>query len=104
MQWERLKMAGMAPGPRASFNMAVHRQRAVLFGGITDQPGKVRRCCTGNVGPQQHLQEPLKCGLHAIKHAGSKDSNLLGQRFTTHVFVRLPWPYSITARDHVQTG
>lgn len=39
-QWERLKMAGMAPGPRASFNMVGHRQRAILFGGITDQPGK----------------------------------------------------------------
>ena len=41
-QWEHLKMAGMAPGPRASFCMAAHRQRAILFGGITDQPGKVR--------------------------------------------------------------
>lgn len=36
-------MAGMAPGPRASFNMAGHRQRAILFGGITDQPGKVNQ-------------------------------------------------------------
>ncbi len=36
-------MTGMAPGPRASFNMVGHRQRAILFGGITDQPGKV--CC-----------------------------------------------------------
>ncbi len=32
----------MAPGPRASFGMAAHRTRAVLFGGITDQRGKVR--------------------------------------------------------------
>ncbi len=40
-QWERLKRAGMAPGPRASFGMAAHRTRAILFGGITDQRGKV---------------------------------------------------------------
>mmetsp|Transcript_19719 Transcript_19719/g.59590 ORF Transcript_19719/g.59590 Transcript_19719/m.59590 type:complete len:540 (-) Transcript_19719:140-1759(-) len=39
-QWERLKGAGPAPGPRASFNMAQHRHRAIIFGGITDQPGK----------------------------------------------------------------
>ena len=31
----------MAPGPRASFGMVAHRKRAVLFGGITDQRGKV---------------------------------------------------------------
>ena len=36
----------MAPGPRASFGMVAHRKRAVLFGGITDQRGKVRPVCT----------------------------------------------------------
>lgn len=41
LQWERLKKAGMAPGPRASFGLAAHKKRAVLFGGITDQKGKV---------------------------------------------------------------
>lgn len=39
-QWQQLKAAGPAPGPRASFTMAHHRHRAILFGGITDQPGK----------------------------------------------------------------
>jgi hypothetical protein len=58
MQWERLKMAGMAPGPRASFNMAVHRQRAVLFGGITDQPGKVSTVVRALLCPQQRMQQP----------------------------------------------
>lgn len=41
MQWERLKKAGMAPGPRASFGMVAHKKRALLFGGITDQHGHV---------------------------------------------------------------
>ena len=41
LQWERLKKAGMAPGPRASFGLAAHKKRVVLFGGITDQKGKV---------------------------------------------------------------
>lgn len=44
-QWERLKKAGMAPGPRASFGLAAHKKRAVLFGGITDQKGKVNCSC-----------------------------------------------------------
>ena len=48
-QWERLKRAGMAPGPRASFGMAAHRTRAVLFGGITDQRGKVRWFLTAGI-------------------------------------------------------
>ena len=39
-QWERLKKAGLAPSRRASFGMAVHRGRAVLFGGVTDRAGK----------------------------------------------------------------
>lgn len=41
LQWQRMKAAGPAPGPRASFTMAHHRHRAIMFGGITDQPGKV---------------------------------------------------------------
>ena len=62
-------MAGMAPGPRASFNMAVHRQRAVLFGGITDQPGKVRTVrlhSKDTFMPQQHLS------LNIVDHNTSK--------------------------------
>lgn len=39
-QWQRLKPGGPAPGPRASFAMAHHRHRVIMFGGITDQPGK----------------------------------------------------------------
>ncbi|KAK9845440.1 hypothetical protein WJX81_006475 [Elliptochloris bilobata] len=38
-QWERVRRAGMAPSPRTSFGLATHRQRAVLFGGITDRAG-----------------------------------------------------------------
>ncbi len=30
--WERVKRAGIAPGPRSGFTLAVHRSRAVLFG------------------------------------------------------------------------
>ena len=43
LQWERIKKAGFAPGPRASFSMVAHKQRAILFGGITDQRGLVRK-------------------------------------------------------------
>lgn len=68
-------MAGMAPGPRASFNMVGHRQRAVLFGGIKDQPGKVsdlsclrrhidRRCMRHNLGT--HWPDALRqCATNA---------------------------------------
>jgi hypothetical protein len=38
-QWERLKRAGLAPSARASFGMVTHRERALLFGGVTDRPG-----------------------------------------------------------------
>ena len=34
--WERVKRAGMPPGPRSGFSLAVHRNRAVLFGGCVD--------------------------------------------------------------------
>ncbi|CAG9464016.1 unnamed protein product [Pedinophyceae sp. YPF-701] len=37
MRWEKIKRAGMAPGPRASFAMVPHKKRAVLFGGVSDQ-------------------------------------------------------------------
>lgn len=40
-QWERVKKAGMAPGPRASFAWAVHKgMRAFLFGGVSDNEAK----------------------------------------------------------------
>ena len=39
MQWERLKRAGLAPSKRASFGMVTHRDRALLFGGVTDRAG-----------------------------------------------------------------
>ncbi|GBG00053.1 hypothetical protein Rsub_12797 [Raphidocelis subcapitata] len=39
--WERIKKAGMAPGPRASFGWAVHKgTRAFLFGGVSDNEAK----------------------------------------------------------------
>ncbi|KAF8055334.1 KLHDC4 [Scenedesmus sp. PABB004] len=39
-QWERVKKAGMAPGPRSSFAMASHKNRAFLFGGVSDNETK----------------------------------------------------------------
>lgn len=39
LQWERLKKTGMAPTKRASFGMVTHRDRAYLFGGVTDRAG-----------------------------------------------------------------
>ncbi|EIE25653.1 galactose oxidase [Coccomyxa subellipsoidea C-169] len=38
-EWERLKKSGMAPSKRASFGMVTHRDRALLFGGVTDRAG-----------------------------------------------------------------
>lgn len=35
--WDKVKRQGMGPGPRAGFNMAVHKRRALLFGGVADQ-------------------------------------------------------------------
>ena len=41
--WERVKKQGMAPTPRTSFVMAMHRdKRALLFGGVFDREGAVR--------------------------------------------------------------
>ncbi len=40
MQWQRLKRQGLAPGARAAFAMVTHRNRAILFGGTTDQKGR----------------------------------------------------------------
>jgi N-acetylneuraminic acid mutarotase len=37
--WEKVKKAGMAPGPRTSFALAPHKGRAVLFGGVFDREG-----------------------------------------------------------------
>ncbi|KAF5841296.1 hypothetical protein DUNSADRAFT_13569 [Dunaliella salina] len=38
--WERVKKAGMAPSPRSSFAMVVHKGRAFLFGGASDNEAK----------------------------------------------------------------
>ncbi|WVZ86180.1 hypothetical protein U9M48_033008 [Paspalum notatum var. saurae] len=35
-EWNKVKKAGMPPGPRAGFSMCVHKKRAVLFGGVVD--------------------------------------------------------------------
>ncbi len=50
MQWERVKKAGMAPGARASFSLALHNPanakagpRAFVFGGVSDNEAKVGR-------------------------------------------------------------
>ncbi|XP_057799521.1 uncharacterized protein LOC131015236 [Salvia miltiorrhiza] len=34
--WNKVKKTGMPPGPRAGFSMAVHKKRALLFGGVVD--------------------------------------------------------------------
>ncbi|KAI3785834.1 hypothetical protein L1987_44960 [Smallanthus sonchifolius] len=34
--WNKVKKGGMPPGPRAGFSMCVHKNRAVLFGGVVD--------------------------------------------------------------------
>ena len=41
VQWERVKKVGMAPGPRSSFAMMTHKNRALLFGGVSDNETKV---------------------------------------------------------------
>ena len=33
----------MAPGARTSFGLVTHKKRAVLFGGVMDREGQVRR-------------------------------------------------------------
>ena len=40
MQWEKVKKEGMAPSPRTSVALAVHKKRAIIFGGVTDQHGQ----------------------------------------------------------------
>ncbi|KAJ9507167.1 hypothetical protein QJQ45_004829 [Haematococcus lacustris] len=39
-KWERVKKAGMAPGPRSSFAMVTWRGRGFLFGGASDNEAK----------------------------------------------------------------
>jgi hypothetical protein len=39
-KWERKNKAGMAPSKRASFAMALHKNRAILFGGTADEEAK----------------------------------------------------------------
>ena len=36
MVWEKVKKAGMAPGPRASATLISHKNRAFVFGGVSD--------------------------------------------------------------------
>lgn len=40
LQWEKVKKAGIAPSPRTNFGLVIHKKRAFLFGGITDQHGR----------------------------------------------------------------
>lgn len=35
-----MKKAGLAPSPRTSVALAVHKKRAIIFGGVTDQHGR----------------------------------------------------------------
>ncbi|KAI8922548.1 hypothetical protein DFJ77DRAFT_447030 [Powellomyces hirtus] len=37
LKWERVKKAGAAPPPRAGCAISVHKNRAVLFGGVEDE-------------------------------------------------------------------
>eukprot|EP00884_Botryococcus_braunii_P008682 jgi/Botrbrau1/17815/Bobra.0127s0060.1 len=39
-KWEKVKKEGMAPGPRMSFGLVVHKKRAIVFGGVTDTAGR----------------------------------------------------------------
>ena len=48
LQWSKVKRAGMAPQPRSSFGMVTHKNRAILFGGVTDQAGKGDRLFSEN--------------------------------------------------------
>ena len=38
--WRKVPRAGFAPVPRASFGLALHRRRAILWGGVVDAAGK----------------------------------------------------------------
>lgn len=40
LQWQKVKKEGMAPGPRMSFGLVVHKRRAIVFGGVTDAAGR----------------------------------------------------------------
>lgn len=40
LQWQKVKKEGMAPGPRMSFGLVVHKKRAIVFGGVTDAAGR----------------------------------------------------------------
>lgn len=40
VQWEKVKKAGLVPSPRTSVALAVHKKRAIIFGGVTDQHGQ----------------------------------------------------------------
>eukprot|EP00898_Chlorokybus_atmophyticus_P006248 jgi/Chlat1/6624/Chrsp482S06113 len=36
LEWDKVKRLGSPPGPRAGFTIAVHKTRAILFGGVVD--------------------------------------------------------------------
>lgn len=38
--WTKIPRAGFAPAPRASFGLALHRRRAILWGGVVDAAGR----------------------------------------------------------------
>ena len=40
VQWEQLPVKGNAPSTRSSMSVAVHKNRAVCFGGVMDEDGK----------------------------------------------------------------
>ena len=40
VQWEQLPLKGSAPSTRSSMSVAVHKNRAVCFGGVVDEDGK----------------------------------------------------------------
>lgn len=66
----------MAPNPRTAFGLVTHKKRAVLFGGILDQEGKVGWAAGGRGGQAgeragcAHLLRPgLPCmAWHDMDH------------------------------------
>eukprot|EP00955_Chlamydomonas_euryale_P037667 350848-Chlamydomonas_euryale.AAC.1 len=44
-QWDKVKRAGMAPGARSSFAMIPFKNRAYVFGGVSDNECRVRTLC-----------------------------------------------------------
>ena len=60
VQWERVKKAGLAPSPaRASFGLACHNERAIIFGGVSDQKGQKDAVYS------EHFNEMYQFGLQS---------------------------------------